>query len=71
METPAAGKIYLLNHSSGHIRAKFLRESKREGFKSFSQRAYTHYVFENLASGREIVIKSRVKILAELSVRGL
>lgn len=71
--TPQANKIYKLHHGRRNLFAKFLRESSREGYKiqtRFSgivtRRGYTHYVFLNLATGREILIKSRVKIICEV-----
>ncbi|MDE1971443.1 MAG: hypothetical protein KGI50_07760 [Patescibacteria group bacterium] len=71
MLTPQIGKTYIVKHSSGMIRAKFIREAVyNPHFNSnrlFDRRSTTHYIFENLESGRTIEIKSRVKIRREVS----
>lgn len=60
MITPEPGKVYVIKHSSGFIRAKFSHETEG-GFKL----ARTRYHFRNLSTGREIVLKSRMKIKRE------
>jgi hypothetical protein len=65
--TPLVGNHYVLNHSSGLIRARFLKELVcNPVFNSnrlhSARRSTTHYLFENDATKREIIIKSRVKI---------
>jgi hypothetical protein len=68
--TPQVGKTYVVNHSSGLIDATFIRELVyNPSFNSnrFRQlRSTTHYLFQNLKTGRDIVIKSRVKIRRQL-----
>ncbi len=65
--TPEVGKIYIVKHSSGYIRARFVGESLSQSYHGPHRlgRTITHYRFENLSSGREIVLKSRVKIKRE------
>lgn len=55
------GKVYLVKHTTGLIQAKFLNETQR-GFVI----KRTHYVFENLSTQRQIILKSKVKIRREL-----
>ena len=64
MITPTPGSIYIVKHSSGLIRARFLhtRESGRY-LDPQDPRMRTHYIFRNENTGREITLKSRVKIL--------
>jgi len=66
MITPLVGNYYVVKHSSGLIRARFLRELVYNPIHTYnslrSLRSHTHYLFENQTTGREIVIKSRVKI---------
>ena len=72
MITPERGKIYVIKHSSGFISARFIREavynphfnSNRLGAPE--RRSTTHYIFHNLETDRDIVIKSRVKIRREV-----
>lgn len=59
--TPVEGATYIVHHSGCNRLMKYLGESTYEGSKY--RRAHTHYVFLNTASGREVIIKSRVKIL--------
>ena len=60
LNTLVVGKIYTVKHSSGIIKAEFLRTSTSQFRKS------THFIFKNLASGREIELKSKQKIRAEV-----
>lgn len=65
MITPEIHNHYVIKHSSGMIRARFLRTAVYTSSRStrlFPRRSTTHYVFQNLETGREITIKSRVKI---------
>ncbi len=66
MLTPEVNKVYLIKHSSGFVNARFLRLAiYNPTFNPnwyYERRSTTHYVFENLKTGREIVLKSRVKI---------
>ena len=55
--TPESGQIYVIKHTSGLIRARFVG-TREIGWK----RKMTHYLFENLVTGRQIEIKSRAKI---------
>jgi len=72
MITPLIGHIYKVKHTSGYIAAKFIADRiynpPQSRYYSFNnqRRSTHHYVFINLQSGREIVIKSRVKIVREL-----
>ncbi len=65
--------VYKVNHSSGLIRWKYLRTavhhplvSHNPGFYFRASRSTTRYHGINLASGREVVLKSTVKIKCEL-----
>jgi hypothetical protein len=60
--TPEPGRIYIVKHSSGLVRARFISACER-GFK----RSMTRYIFTNLATGRQIILKSRAKIRREVS----
>ncbi len=64
--TPEIGKIYKINHTSGKVYAKFMRVSVLRGYSSdyYQSKTRTHYVFNNLKTGREVVLKSRTKILS-------
>ncbi len=72
MITPLIGNVYIVKHSSGMIKARFIRESvynpifnpNRFGLE---RRSTTHYIFQNLKSGRDIVLKSRVKIRVQVT----
>lgn len=71
MITPLVGRIYMIKHSSGLIQARFIREvvyNPTFGVNPFSRRlrSTTHYLFQNLRTERDIVIKSRVKIKREV-----
>jgi hypothetical protein len=57
------GKVYAVRHSSGTIRAQFLSEILRRSY----HRANTHYAFKNLGTGRTIELKSKAKIIKEVS----
>lgn len=53
------GKTYIVNHTSGIIKAVFLRTSTSQFRKS------THFIFKSLKTGREIELKSKQKIKRE------
>lgn len=61
-----AGRVYVIKSSSGLVRAKFISEVIRTRYTS--QHALRksperkHYLFENIATGRTIEIKSKLKI---------
>ena len=52
------GRIYIVKHSSGFIRARFICERVREahsyGLGTFKTRSTRHFLFENLATHRDI-----------------
>lgn len=63
------GEVYIVKHSSGFIKARFIWERKivpkpnSLGRLLFSQRrTVTRYHFTNITTGREIVFKSLSKI---------
>jgi hypothetical protein len=60
------GTVYIVHHSSGNIRWKFTGMEKHLPYHSpgsFSdRRATTRYMGINLATGREITLRSTVKI---------
>lgn len=58
---PERGKVYKINHSSGKIQARFINETAG-GFRT----TRTHYIFQNLGTGRDIRIKSTRKIIREV-----
>jgi hypothetical protein len=60
--TPESGRVYLINHSSGRIEARFLYTRTRTAFGRNGKET-KHYIFMNLRTNREIELKSRVKIL--------
>lgn len=83
--TPEPGKIYLIRHSSGRIRARFLTTKRRFAVRynpyrcrngdeeildvvptARPERTNLHYVFLNIGTNREITLKSRAKIIAEV-----
>jgi len=76
MITPEVGKRYVIHHSSGNRVMVFIGEKKRETVKIYSRifpdcpplvhRGYTHYIFRNVSTGREVEIKSRLKIRREV-----
>jgi hypothetical protein len=76
MITPEIGKKYVIHHSSGNKIMTFIGEYKRETTRIYSRifpdmppvihRGYTHYIFRNDATGREVQIKSRLKIRREI-----
>lgn len=73
MITPIVGQTYLVRHASGNILARCTEISTHGGFDSVSRifgtthhiRATTRYHFINLRTNREIVLRSRQKILAQ------
>lgn len=71
MITPLIGNIYIVKHSSGMIRARFIREIVYNPVfnpnRLHNRRSTTHYLFQNLTSGRDIIIKSRVKIKSQVT----
>lgn len=73
MITPERGKTYVVKHSSGLIDAECIGiEVYNPSFHSNTyshRRSTTHYRFRNLATDREIVIKSRVKIKRQLGTK--
>lgn len=52
------GAVYNVRHSSGRIKARFLGETPPARW-----RTRTHYRFLNLNTGREIILKSKQKII--------
>lgn len=60
--TPIEMHVYLIKHTSGNIRCRFVREYTRYTGK----RELTYYLFRNLQTGRDINLKSRTKILQEI-----
>jgi len=64
--TPEPGKIYLIRHPSGCIRARFLATKRRFTYHTpyRPERANLHYVFLNIRTNRKITLKSRAKIIA-------
>lgn len=68
MITPEQGRIYRVRHHGNVIRALCLEVIKHDGWKSphsaYRRSACTRYHFKNLETSREIILKSRVKILA-------
>ena len=74
-QTPATltltpGKTYRVKHSSGFINARFVGArsiERRTGYGiSTSFRTIARYDFINLATGREITVKSKLKIKREV-----
>lgn len=65
---PVPGKTYLVKHSSGVIRATFLRLETFCTNRPYPQKArtYKHYFFENCRTKREICFKSPRSVLSEL-----
>lgn len=59
------GATYLMHHSSGRTVVKILRTVQRGGYGS--SREVTHWIARNLRTGREIEIKSAVKLIKEMS----
>ena len=76
MITPEVGKKYVIHHSSGNRVMTFIGLKVRETVKIYSRifpdcppivhRGSTHYIFRNDSTGREIEIKSRLKIRKEV-----
>ncbi len=58
--TPNA--VYKVNHSSGLIRWRYVRTKIYDGLR----RSTTRYYGINLATGREVVLKSKAKVKYEL-----
>lgn len=80
MITPIVGREYIVKHSSGLIHAICLRIDEYNppkfrhtvfGDVRNERRSTTRYIFKNTLSGREIAIKSRVKIKKELAIPGM
>jgi hypothetical protein len=63
---PELGKTYIVKSHSGYVPATFVAHIHRDGYTSkygtFRTNATNHYLFHNLKTGRDIEIKSRVKI---------
>lgn len=66
MITPERGKVYIVKHSSGRIRARFIDVREIKGYYAASYKR-THYIFQNLGTGRDIELKSKIKILSEVA----
>ncbi len=67
--TPNA--VYKVNHSSGLIRWRYVRTKIYDGLHAGGnylpiRRSTTRYYGINLATGREVVLKSKVKVKCEL-----
>lgn len=62
MITPIVGQVYLIHPSSGLVNAKCTAVQTLDGWN----RSVTRYYFTNLKTGREIRLKSRVKIKAQI-----
>lgn len=63
------GKTYYMNHTSGRgIKVRILREkpTRMYGSRDGSNKLMTHWYAENLATGRQIEIKSATKLLSEV-----
>jgi len=60
MITPEVGKTYIVRHTTGRVEARCL------AIKEAGHRRREHYRFLNLASGREIELKSRQRILRSM-----
>lgn len=72
MITPLVGNVYIVHHSSGNIKARFIRDvvynpSFHSSYILRPLRSTHHYLFQNLSSGRKIIIKSRVKIRSQVT----
>ena len=76
MITPLVGNVYIVHHSSGNIKARFIRDVvynpgaawiEWRSMAAAAGRSTHHYLFQNLSSGREIIIKSRVKIRSQVT----
>lgn len=67
---PIAGKTYIIKLASGKlVRARFDYKESIRGYSNVSQwtperKSVSRYRFTNLESGREISLKSRLKIRA-------
>ncbi len=60
------GQTYSMKHTSGLVNVKILREVERTGFGTNSK-TRLHWLAENLKTGRQIEIKSAVKLGRPLS----
>ncbi len=58
--------VYKVNHSSGLIKWRYVRTVVTDPFFGYNRRVTTRYHGINLASGREVVLKSTVRIKCEL-----
>lgn len=68
---PERGKVYLIKHASGLIKARFIGEKNirsmaRASF-GINSRTRTYYLFKNLRTGRDITLKSRARIRREVT----
>ena len=63
-------KVYVVKHSSGFINAQYLGPVQRGGSQLrngfLTRRIRNHFMFRNLKTGRDIEIKSLVKIKREV-----
>ena len=72
MIEPIVGQKYVIHHNGDNKVMTFMGEKTRETQKIYSRifpnnpplvyRGYTHYIFRNDGTGREVEIKSRLKI---------
>lgn len=61
------GSTYTMNHSSGLIPVRILREVERfSRVRGGGERCLTHWAAVNLKTGREIEVKSAAKLLREM-----
>ena len=68
MITLLVGNLYVVKHTSGLIRARFIREIiHNPANRLYARRSTTHYLFQNVKTGRDIIIKSRVKIKSQVT----
>ena len=71
MITPEVGKEYRVRLHGNATVVRLLEINKREGFSrvgsynTFTVRGTTRYICLNLATNRQVIIKSRVKFLSE------
>jgi hypothetical protein len=68
MMTPEIGKHYMIKHSTGITPARCVSITTHPGYTSlsYSTRTTTRYHFYVPATKRNVVLKSRVKILTEV-----
>jgi len=76
MIEPIIGRKYVIHLSSGNKVMTFIGPIVRETMRIYSRvhpeyppvihRGYTHYEFKNERTGRNVIIKSRLKIRLEV-----